>query len=132
MILTVPSPYTVISNGHLLGNDKLENGDRRFHWKQERPHSNYLISIYVGEFDKGELSPAFGEIPLNFWVPKGRLNEGKYAFRNTTRMVEFFSNRFSYRYPWEKYDQIAIPDYGIGAMEHPGVTGHRACVLREF
>ncbi|MCI0597317.1 MAG: hypothetical protein L0Z48_12370, partial [candidate division Zixibacteria bacterium] len=111
--------------------ETLPNGSRRFHWKQELPHSDYLISIYAGEFDKGELPPAFGEIPLAYWVPKGRANEGAYAFRNTTAMVEFFSRRFNYRYPWEKYDQVAIPDYAIGAMEHTSVTGHRACVLRD-
>lgn len=131
MRVTAPLPYTVISNGTLLGVKAAGEGQRAFHYKQSLPHSNYLIALYIGEFEKGELPPAFGSIPLAYWVPKGRLVEGAYAFRNTTRMVEFFSNRFDYRYPWEKYDQIAVPDYAIGAMEHTTVTGHRASVLRD-
>lgn len=130
MIVTVPEPYTVISNGKLIESEKEADQQRRFHWRQDLPHSNYLIAIYVGEFEKGDLPPAFGEIPLSYWVPKGKLPEGAYAFRNTTKMVEFFSNRFNYRYPWDKYDQIAVPDYAIGAMEHTSVTGHRWSVLR--
>ena len=130
MVVTVPPPYTVISNGVLLGVSE-ENGLKTFHWRQQWPHSSYLLALYVGEFVRGELPPAFGEIPLAWWVRPGRLAEAAYTFRNTTRMVEFFSHKFGYRYPWEKYDQIAFPDYAIGAMEHTSVTGHRESVLHD-
>lgn len=100
MKVTVPAPYVVISNGKLIQETQAENGDKTYHWKQTLPHPNYLISIYVGDYEKGDLPPAFGTIPLSYWVPRGRLTEGAYAFRNTTRMVEYFSNRFYYKYPW--------------------------------
>ncbi|MCA9608252.1 MAG: M1 family metallopeptidase [Holophagales bacterium] len=129
MVITVPRPYTVVSNGRLVGRE--EKGSAvTWHWRQERPHSDYLIVLYVGDYERGELAPAFGEIPLAYWVPRGRLEEGAYAFRDTTRMVEFFSRRLGYRYPWSKYDQIVVPDYPIGAMEHTGATGHDEGVLR--
>jgi aminopeptidase N len=131
MLVTVPSPYVVISNGKLIETLTKPDGQKTFHWLQKLPHSNYLISVYVGDFEKGDLASAFGNIPLSYWVPRGWLKEGAYAFRNTPKMVEFFSTRFDYRYPWDKYDQIAVPDYAIGAMEHTGVTGHRAEVLRD-
>lgn len=130
MVVTVPEPYVVIANGKLVEKKALAGGETRFHYLQEQPHPNYLIALYVGNFEEGKLEPAFGSIPLSYWVPKGRLQEGAFAFRNTTRMVEYFSERFDYRYPWVKYDQIAVPEYAIGAMEHTGVTGHRASILR--
>jgi aminopeptidase N len=131
MVVSVLQSHVAISNGELLKVKELSGGQNEFHWSQKRPHSNYLISIYVGQFEKGQLASAFGDIPISYWVPKGRLQEGAYAFRHTTKMVEFFSQRFDYRYPWEKYDQIAVPDYAIGAMEHTSVTGHRESVLRD-
>ncbi|MCI0691604.1 M1 family metallopeptidase [candidate division KSB1 bacterium] len=131
MLVTVPPPYVVISNGKLVETLSQPDGQKTFHWLHKLPHSNYLISIYVGDFEKGDLADAFGNIPLSYWVPRGWLKEGAYAFRNTPKMVEFFSQRFNYKYPWDKYDQIAAPDYAIGAMEHTGVTGHRAEVLRD-
>jgi len=131
MLVTVPAPYVVISNGKLVETLTRPDGQKTFHWLQKLPHSNYLISVYVGDFEKGDLAPAHGNIPLSYWVPRGWLKAGAYAFRNTTKMVEFFSQRFNYKYPWDKYDQIAVPDYAIGAMEHTGVTGHRAEVLRD-
>jgi aminopeptidase N len=131
MIVTVPPPYTAISNGKLVDVQRQKNGNQTFRWKQELPHSQYLISLFIGEFEKGELEPAFGTIPVGYWVLKGRLEEGAFAFRNTTKMVEFFSQRLNYKYPWSKYDQIAIPDYGPGAMENTSITGHSASVLRK-
>ena len=131
MIVSVPPPYTAVSNGRLVDVQRQENGDQTFHWKQDLPHSQYLIALFIGEFEKGELEPALGTIPIGYWVPKGRLEEGAYAFRNTTKMVEFFSRRLNYPYPWAKYDQIAIPDHGPGAMENTTITGHRVSVLRK-
>jgi len=131
VVLTVPAPYSAISNGRLLSSEKNAKGEFVFDWKQELPHPNYLITVYVGEFDKADLTPAFGTVPMSYWVPKGHLKEGAIAFKNTTKMVEFFSKRLGYQYPWYKYDQVAVPDYAIGAMEHTSVTGHRFCVLRD-
>lgn len=130
MIVTVPPPYTAVSNGKLVDVQTRENGNRTFHWKQALPHSQYLIALFIGEFEKGELEPALGRIPVGYWVPKGRLEEAAVTFRNTAKMVEFFSRRLDYPYPWEKYDQIAIPDYGPGAMENTSITGHRLSILR--
>ena len=131
MIITVPLPYTAISNGALVSMEEIAGGKQIVHWKQSLPHANYLISLYVGIFDKGELPAAQTGTPLHFWVPRGKVKEGAHVFRNTPAMVDFFSQRFQYSYPWEKYDQIAVPDYAIGAMEHTSVTGHRASVLRD-
>ena len=131
MVVTAKTPNTVLSNGERIEKTTLANGQVRYHWRQDLPHSNYLIALYIGDFEEGKLQPAFGSIPLSYWVPRGRLAEGASVFSTTTRMVEFFSERFSYRYPWCKYDQVAVPDYAIGAMEHTGITGHRESVLRE-
>ncbi len=131
MLINVPTPYTAISNGRLVETMMRGEGFTTYHWLQTLPHPNYLIALYVGDYEEGTLAPAFGTIPMSYWVPRGRLAEGAFAFRNTTKMVEFFSERFNYRYPWDKYDQIAVPDYSIGAMEHTTVTGHRVCVLRD-
>ncbi|MBI5470922.1 MAG: HEAT repeat domain-containing protein [Ignavibacteriae bacterium] len=131
MLVTVPPPYTVISNSKLVETIMKGEGFTTYHWLQSLPHSNYLIALYVGDYEEGKLAPAFGSIALSAYTPRGRLSEGLYAFRNAPKMVEFFSNRFGYRYPWSAYDLIATPDYTIGAMEHTGISGHRDCVLRD-
>ncbi len=68
MLVTVPPPYLVISNGEQMETQSQASGTRTYHWRQDRPHSNYLIALYVGDFEKGDLPPAFGTIPLGYWV----------------------------------------------------------------
>lgn len=129
MIVSVPEPYMVVSNGRLVETRERDDGKTLYHWRQDLPHSNYLIAVYIADLEEGKLEPALGEIPQSFWVPRGRLEEGAVAFRNTARMVEYFSEIFDYPYPWEKHDQIGLPGFG-SAMEHTGVTLHDTSVLR--
>lgn len=131
MIVTVPEGYVVISNGRKV-DERHGEGTSTWHWSQERPHPDYLIALYLGDYERGELPPALGgRVPLAYWVPRGRLAEGAVAFRTSPRMLDFYTERFDYDYPWIKYDQIVAPDYPVGAMEHTGVTGHDEGVLRE-
>jgi len=130
LLLTVPTPYVAIANGKLVEQIDGDNNMRTFHWRQELPHAGYLMALYIGDFEHGTLPSAFGEIPMSYWVPRGKQAQGAYVFRNTTRMVEFFSHRFKVRFPWDKYDQIAIPNFPAGAMEHTGITGHEVSILR--
>jgi aminopeptidase N len=130
MLVTVPDTYTVLSNGNLVGISEIRAGFQQFHWLQQRPHSNYLIALYIGKLDSVYLPPAGGKIPVTGWVPPGRQEEARYVLRNTPRMIEYFSKIFGFPYPWNRYDQVIIPDYPIGGMEHTAITGLRASVLR--
>ncbi len=130
MVVTVPQPLVVISNGSLVSVTEHDKGTRTFHWAEKLPHANYLMALYIGEYDSIRLASAFGTIPVTCWVPRGRKEEGLLGFRSTSDMVEFFSRRFQYRYPWEKYDQVVVYDYPIGAMENTTVTGLRDYMLR--
>ncbi len=130
LIVTVNKPHTAISNGTLLSTKENSDGTRTFHWYQSLPHSNYLIALFVGDYRGVALRPAFGSIPLTAWVHPGQEQQAAEVFARTPDMVEYFSDRFSFRYPWDKYDQISAFDYAIGAMENTGVTGHNDRILR--
>ncbi len=132
MIVTVPQQDQAISNGKLLETKDNGDGTRTFHWYQSLPHSNYLIALFVGEYVPVKLRPAFGQIPIAVWTPPGTEQQANNVFSRTPDMVEFFSNRFSYRFPWDKYDQVAVYDYAIGAMENTSVTGHNDRLLRKL
>ena len=77
MIITVPSPYVVISNGKLVANTNHSDGLRTYHWLQTLPHPNYLISIYVGDYERGDLPYAFGTIPLSYWGAGRQAQRGR-------------------------------------------------------
>ncbi len=130
LLVTVPTPYVAISNGKQVAAPAEHGENSTYHWLQERPQANYLLALYVGDFEYATLDSAPSTTPVGCWVPKGRVGDGTGVFKNTARMVEFFSRRFDYPYPWGKYDQVAVLDFAVGAMEHTGVTGHGLSILR--
>ncbi len=125
-IVTVPRGFTAVSNGVLDGPRENSDGTRTFHWVQEKPIPNYLMTVDVGDFARVPLADAkvgAASVPLAVWTPPGTEKAAAYTFGDTPKMVEFFSERMGYPYPWVKYDQVVLRDFAVGAMETTTMTG---------
>jgi aminopeptidase N len=55
-------------------------------------------------------------------VPRGRLADAPRSFEKTPAMVDLYSRQLGVAYPWEKYAQICVDEYGWGGMEHTSAT----------
>src|SRR3990172_1279948 len=83
VIVTVPEPLTVISNGLLVSVEAAgEAGGasggpkmRTFRWRQDVPHVSYLLSLVVGEFAK--VGDQFEGTPVDYYVPTGQEDDGR-------------------------------------------------------
>ena len=42
------------------------------------------------------------------------------VLRVTTQGFDWFHRMFGYRYPFDKYDQLFVPEFNAGAMENAG------------
>ena len=125
-IVTVPRGLTAVSNGVLDAPRENPDGTRTFRWVQEKPIPNYLMTVDVGEFARVPLADAkvgAASVPLAVWTPPGTEKAAAYTFGDTPKMVEFFSQRMGYPYPWVKYDQVVLRDFAVGAMETTTMTG---------
>jgi len=123
--ITVADPFVALSNGIL--DEVVENADgsRTYHWVQDEEIPNYLLALDVGHFVEVPLENArLGSVsvPLSVWTEPGNEEAAAFAFRNTPRMVEFFSQRFGYPYPWPKYDQVLLREFDW-AMETATMVG---------
>ncbi len=124
----VPDKWYVIGNGRLMGiAPDSKTHTRTFHWKMTQPHASYLLSLAGGEMDVGY--EKWNGVDLIYAVPQG---EGKYidaSFGDTKDMLQFFSDRLGVKYPWPKYAQTAVFDFG-GGMENVSATtlGERSLV----
>jgi aminopeptidase N len=119
MIATVERPFTVISNGRLIETRDNPDQTRTFHWRMEQPHASYLTSIIVGEYASVEMS--WDGIPITTYVYPNELQEGRTTAARTPEMVRFFSERTGVRYPYAKYAQTMVRDFG-GGMENITAT----------
>jgi aminopeptidase N len=124
--ITVAKNFSAVANGRLVETRENADGTRTFHWIQEKPIPNYLMTVDVGEFARVPLPDArvgSATIPLAAWTRPGTEAAAKFSFGNTGEMVEFFSRKMGYPYPWDKYDSVALREFAVGAMETTTATG---------
>lgn len=119
MLVTVEKPNMAVSNGVLV--ETIDRGDEvTYHWRQEKEHVVYLVSLCVGQWDVVE--DEWRGLDVDYYVPPGRAEDGMATYQRTPEMLEFFSERFGYTYPWDKYAQVVIENFLFGGMENTSAT----------
>ncbi|MBW4665058.1 MAG: M1 family metallopeptidase [Chroococcus sp. CMT-3BRIN-NPC107] len=115
----VPKSMRAISNGRLI--ETQEDGDAKiYHWLQEEVHPTYLMTLAVGDF--AEIEDKWHDIPVTYYVEKGREEDARRSMGKTPRMIEFFSEKYGYSYPFPKYAQVCVDDFIFGGMENTSTT----------
>ncbi|MEM2051500.1 MAG: M1 family aminopeptidase [Candidatus Caldarchaeum sp.] len=120
MLVTVPQPLEVVSNGELISVKDRGDGLRVWHWSLDIPHTAYLMSFAAGVFDKVE--EEFNGLKLAYYVPKGMKYLIKNSFEKTGDMIRFFSEYLDYPYPYKSYKQVCVPEFVVGGMENTTAT----------
>ncbi|MFT3708382.1 MAG: M1 family aminopeptidase [Archangium sp.] len=121
----VDGKYTVISNGRKDKDETFsEDGKnlRRVSWKQESPHSPYLIAVAIGQFDAVQVSD---NPSATIWVPPGTKDR---AFVAADVLKQLFNFQVAYtgtKYPWAKIDVVAVPRFYWSGMENTSVIFER-------
>lgn len=121
VIVDLPAGFVASSNGRLV-EQRDEAGRSLWHWKQERPHVNYLISLVVGDFERVPVASGRNGVPMVAWIPPGRAADVERTFGRTGRMMDLFEERFGVPYPWDRYDQLVVRNFGAGGMENTAAT----------
>lgn len=127
--MTVPDKYVTLSNGILKDSQKEANGQRTDHWVMDKRHSTYLFFMGVGEY--AIVKDKWKNIPVDYYIEKEYEPYAKQIYGNTPEMIEFFSKKLGYDYPWAKYAQISGRDYVSGAMENTTATLHGSGILQK-
>ena len=120
LLITVDDKFKTLSNGKKMSSVKNPDGTRTDYWKQDKAHAPYLFMIAVGEFE--EVAEFWNELPLHYFVEKGFGKHAKKIFNHTPEMLGFFTQKFQYPYPWDKYAQVVVRDFVSGAMENTGAV----------
>lgn len=70
--ITVPAPWTGVSNGELLEREETD-GLTRTRWHLAEPAASYLVTVATGDFTLTEDTSADG-VPITYWVPTDKPN----------------------------------------------------------
>ncbi len=88
--------------------------------------STYITAVVAGEYYEllDSYEGKYGVIPLGHYSRqslKAELERDREEIVLLTKQgFEFFEEAFGCEYPFEKYDQLYVPEYNMGAMENAG------------
>lgn len=120
VICHVPEGMTVISNGTLVSQSREAGGLTAWHWKQDKPHVNYLVALAAGYFHT--IEDKAGDLPLALHVPPSEAAQARNAFLDTKSIIEFYNQEIGVPFPWDKYHQVYCLDFLAGGMENTSCT----------
>ena len=133
--VTAPSAWRVISNS--LTPEPVHNGDSKTWTFDTTPVlSSYVTALIAGPYEvtESDLKSRDGRtIPLAIYSRKSLTEfvDASYIFDITRKGFEFYEDKFDYAYPFDKYDQLFVPEFNAGAMENAGaITFTEAYVFR--
>lgn len=120
--IVVPKGMFALGNGELVER-RDQDGRTIFRYRQDVPHSTYLMTMVAGPFVE-VASGAAGQngVPVFYYVLPGHEKDGERAFGATPRMLELFERRTGTPYPYARYSQIAVSDFIFGGMENTSAT----------
>jgi cytosol alanyl aminopeptidase len=115
--IQTPSQYDVVSNGPLIS-EQSAGGWKTLRFGRTGALPAYLIALAVGKF---EFTPVEGtSIPTRVVTVRGQGRLARLATKIIPPVLAELEKYFGTRYPFDKLDFIAVPDYWPGAMENAG------------
>jgi aminopeptidase N len=130
--VTAPSHWDVISNSPTPAPQETtpgDNGGARSVWQfAPTPRlSSYVTALIAGPYQsvRSEVASSDGRvIPLGVFARKSLMQylDADNIFELTRQGFEFFEAQFGCPYPFEKYDQLFVPEFNAGAMENAGAV----------
>ncbi|WP_400158877.1 aminopeptidase N [Arthrobacter sp. BPSS-3] len=130
--VTAPSHWDVVSNSPTPAPSETspgEDGGARSVWAfAPTPRlSSYVTALIAGPYQsvRSEVVSATGKVtPLGVFARKSLMQylDADNIFELTRQGFEFFEAQFGCPYPFEKYDQLFVPEFNAGAMENAGAV----------
>ncbi|MEN3276078.1 MAG: aminopeptidase [Massilia sp.] len=116
---TAPADWHVVSTTR---ETSIENAGavRRWVFPKTKKLSPYNFSLHAGPYKVWE--DKSGKYPMRLFARQSVAAQvtPEDWFRYTKQGLAFFDDYFGIPYPFEKYDQLLVPDFLYGAMENAG------------
>jgi aminopeptidase N len=124
--VTAPSHWVVVSNAPTPAPEELDDEKSVWRFPATKPISTYITALIAGEYHS--VHDAYegknGTIELGHYCRQSLVDhlDTDEVVKITKQGFEFFEEAFGYPYPFEKYDQLYVPEYNMGAMENAGAV----------
>ncbi len=127
--LVIDAALTAISNAAIVRETPLPaTGQKEVVFADTIKMSSYLVAFIVGEFEATEPTDVDGTL-LRVWAVPGKRHLAAFGQAIAAASLSFFSRYYGHKYPGDKLDLVAIPDFAFGAMENLGAITFRETAL---
>ncbi len=123
--VTAPEHWVVLSSQPAPEPQPAGDGVAVWHFAPTPRMSTYLTAVIAGEYHlvrDTHTTPAGQVIPLGLAcrASLARYLEPADMFTITRQGLDYYTQLFESSYPFEKYDQVFVPEFSAGAMENVG------------
>ncbi len=126
--MTVDENLTALSNGRILSSVPDGNGKKTVTYKRTIKMATYIVAMVVGELVPSKTVLANG-VEITIWHVPGREDLTAFALDAAQKSIKWCEKYFKIKYPGDKLDLVAIPDFAFGAMENLGCMIFRETAL---
>jgi aminopeptidase N len=133
--VTAPSRWQVVSNSP-TPEPHVDGEVATWTFSPTAKISSYITALVAGPYEvvRDELTSRDGRtIPLGVFARRSLAEylDPEYVFETTKKGFAYYEEKFDVPYPFEKYDQLFVPEFNAGAMENAGcVTFTETYVFR--
>ncbi len=124
--ITAPNSWQVVSNQPTP--DPTASGELNIFEFSPTPRiSSYITALIAGPYSvvRDELVSSDGTtVPLGVFARASMFDylDSDYVFDITKKGFAYFEEKFGMAYPFDKYDQLFVPEFNAGAMENAGAV----------
>ena len=130
LAVTAPADWLVVSN--MAPESSMEDGEvLRWHFPPTPVIPTYITAVAAGPYHV--VRDEHDGIPLGVFCRQSLAEylDPDEILEVTRQGFDFYHNSFGIKYPFEKYDQLFVPEFKEGAMENAGcVTFLEAYIFR--
>ncbi|MDH2442544.1 aminopeptidase N [Amnibacterium sp. CER49] len=124
--VTAPARWQVVSN-QPTPEPEVQGDTATWRFESTPRISSYITALIAGPYQvaRDELTSSDGRtIPLGAFARASLFAhlDADYVFDITKKGFEFYERIFGVPYPFDKYDQLFVPEYNAGAMENAGAV----------
>ena len=122
--VTAPADWQVVSVSPTPEPEPAADGVAVWRFAPTPVLSSYVTAIVAGPYhvERSEVQLRERTVPMGIFCRRSLAEhlDADDIFEVTRQGFEFFERTFDYPYPFEKYDQLFVPEFNAGAMENAG------------
>lgn len=119
---------TAISNGRIAKEEPVAGSDRhKINFSTSPRMSTYLVALAVGDWQC--LERTVDGVRIRVCAEPEKKKYGAFALEAAARSIHFYNQWYGIKYPFQKLDMVAIPDYEWGGMENTASIFYRDSAL---